>query len=604
MGKYISMKNFSTNLAELFHERVSLSGRKTALLKKSRGAWHSITWEEYQQQVFEVALSLKKAGVGPGDRVAILSQSRTEWLISDLAILSIGAVTVPIYPSLLVEDVFHIVSESEAKVLFIEDNVQKEKLIQLRNRLPLLQQVVSFSQVTEEDILLLETWVDETKSKVTDLDQEKNAWVKSAKNIKPLDLASIVYTSGTSGKAKGVCLSHLNFLSVLENAQPLLGLGETDMSLNYLPLSHVLGRVEALVPLSCGSAIAFSTSLARLTDELSEIKPTLFFTVPRFFDRIYQALLSELEKGHAIKGMLSKEFMKLCLQLALKLESRKNLGPFLNGFQLLADKFIFEKIRQKLGGRLRYSICGGAPLAADVSRFFYAAGVLILEGYGLTESTGPVTLNRPHDFRFGTVGKPLKSCELAIREDGEIEIRGRMVSGLYLKPGEKPVLHEMNTLLTGDIGVIDSDGFLKITDRKKDIIVLAGGKNVAPQKIEGLFKQDPIFSNAIILGDNQKHVSALLTLNIGELKKVAAGIGFESSKPLGESLQDKSLQDFIRKRVGVINKQLANFESVRAYKVLPRDLSLEAGELTPSLKVKRKYCIEKYKSEIQSLFEQ
>lgn len=596
------MKNFRTSLPALFHERVLLSADKRVVSFKSQGTWIGENWQDFQQKVFEIALALQQSGVSKGDRVGILSQSRYEWLLVDWAILSIGAVTVPIYPSLLVEDVFYILQDAAVKFLFIEDNVQKEKLIQLREKLPGLSKVVSFVSVTESDVPTLSTWR-EAAMKSGDFSLERKAiWKDQAQLIQGLDLASIVYTSGTSGQVKGVCLTHRNFLSILEEAKPLMEMREDDLSLNYLPLSHVLGRIESLLPLCCGSSIAFSTSLGKLMEEFAEVRPTIFYTVPRFFDKIYQAVVAELQKGPAVKRGLSRVFLTLIQALSRARQEGTPLNLPMRAYAKLAEKLVFEKLRAKLGGKLRYSISGGAPLSLEVASFFHAAGILVLEGYGLTESTGPVTINTPKHYRFGTVGRPLRSARVEVLPDGELQLRGPMVTSGYLLKDQLPVLCEENVFPTGDIGTVDAQGFVKITDRKKDIIVLAGGKNVAPQKIEGIVRQDPIFSNAIIVGDKEKYVAALLTLNVSELRKLARNAGFDVTRSLPELLQEPSFNRFVQKRMTGVNKALANFETVRRYRVLPRDLSVEAGELTPSLKVKRRYCTEKYKEEIASLY--
>lgn len=546
--------------------------------------WLSLNWRDYYRTCEAAGLGLSALGVQRGDRVAIVSNTRWEWGALDLGILGIGAVTVPVYQSSRADEIEYIVRNSEPRVIVLEDDSQLRKWESVAKRCPFVTHVVCLQPDPDSAAGAL-SWEDLLDKGVELAGREPQRFRREIEATQLDEVATIVYTSGTTGEPKGAVLTHEQALSEAEDVTRAFPISPLDSTLCFLPFAHVLGRVELWLNVYAGFTLNYAESVERLKSNLAQVKPTVMIGVPRIFEKIYAGLLTQIE-GHPL---------------------RKQIFHFFNGGkgwwqQVLADKLIYAKLREGLGGRLRFVVSGGAPLEPKLAEFFKRAGLLILEGYGLTETTAAVFANTPMFYKFGTVGRPLADVKIRLAEDGEILIQSKKVMREYYKdPAATAAAFKDGYFCTGDVGELTEDGFLRITDRKKDLIKTAGGKYVAPQKLEGLLKLDPLISHALIHGDRKKYVVALITLNDAHLKALAREQGW-SYRDHRALTQLPQVQNLVRKAVAKANAELASYETIKNFAILPEDFSLERGELTPSLKVKRRVCDEKYAPAIQELY--
>jgi len=589
-------------ISEIYLKRIQLNPDQTAYLAKKNGVYQSVPWKEVHARILGIYHFYKKMNIKAGDRVAILSNTRPEWLIADLANLCSGVVTVPIYQSNTAEDVAYLLDHSESKLVFAEDEAMIKKLEAAFNLKKLSIPVVSFSYpvspINETPPLFFEEFAAPLSNKTVEEEFKKNA-----DSILPENVASIVYTSGTTGQPKGVVLTHFNFLAELRAIIQNFTFTAEDTTLAFLPFAHILGRVESLLPLISGTTLAFAENLNTLPQNLTEVKPTVLVSVPRIYEKIYTKIQSEVASQPKYSQSIFNWAVGVGRRVA-KLNSERQPIPFpLELKYKIADQLVFSKIREKFGGKIRLTVSGGAPLSPDLCEFYHASGIKIIEGYGLTETTAAISVNRPEDFSFGTVGKPFGNIEFRFGADGEIQTKGDMIFREYYKNPQSTaeVFTDDGWFCTGDIGEITKRGFLKITDRKKELIKTSGGKYIAPQKLENLLKASRYISQAMVYGDREKYVVALLTLNETEIKKWANQQGVTNSV-LEELVKDSNVIQLIDKELNNVNQHLANFESIKKFRLLPRDFSVESGELTPSLKLKRKVCSERYKDYIQSMY--
>lgn len=538
---------------------------------------------DYYRTSEAVGLGLRSLGVQKGDRVAVLANTRWEWAALDFGILGIGGVTVPIYQSHRAEEVEYSIQTTEARVLIVEDASQLRKWELISKRCRSVETVICIQPPEELPDGVL-TWDDLcARGNVNEGDSQFRELCES---VKLTDLATIVFTSGTSGEPKGAMITHEQVLSEVEDIAKAFPISSADASLTFLPYAHILGRVELWLHTYVGFTMTFAESIDRLRSNLADAKPTLLMGVPRIFEKIYAGLLSQIEGN----------------------PWRKTLFHWLHGTDTwpqtwLAERLIYAKLREGLGGRLRFVVSGGAPLEAMLADFFKRAGLLILEGYGLTETTAAIAVNVPSAYRFGSVGKPIGNVDIKIASDGEILVKSpKVMKGYYQDPeATQAVFTEDGYFKTGDVGEFDKDGYLRITDRKKDLIKTAGGKYVAPQKLEGLLKLNPLISHALIHGDRKKYVVALITLNESFAKHIASDRGW-NYRDYRALTQLPELRENVKKAVAEVNAQLASFETIKNFAILPDDFTLERGELTPSLKVKRRICDEKYRDYIDDLY--
>ncbi len=571
-----------------------------AIQFKDQSRWVSYNWREYTSLIEAFGAALIERGVEPGDRVVIISDTRPEWIIADLAIMGIGAITVPIYPNNTIEDVEYIIRNSDAAALILEDSAQIEKW---QNLAPSLSTVKYLIAIESSDKLPSDVWSwgRMLESGRERLKQDPRLFFDRARATKLQDIATLVYTSGTTGTPKGAIICHEQIMSEVADAFAIVAVNSEDTTLTFLPYSHILGRLEAWGNVYAGYLLAFAESIEKIRDNLLEVKPTFMIAVPRIFEKIYAGLLAQIENHPAKKQLFDRAFA-IGQRVSEAEQNQRSLSFRLMLEHKAADAFVFSRIRKGMGGRLRFAVSGGAPLSPEIARFFHGVGLLICEGYGLTETTAGIAFNTPLHYKIGTVGRPIGDVQIRIADDGEILVKSKKVMKGYYKNDDatREVMID-GYFKTGDIGVIDEDGFLRITDRKKDLIKTANGKYVAPQRLENLLKTNPYISNVLIHGDQKKYIVALITLNAGMIKKYASekGVSFENMTDLIKSRQVYNLIKYI---VAETNSHLASHESIKKFAILPHDFTIEAGELTPSLKVKRKVCDEKYRAEIDALY--
>jgi long-chain acyl-CoA synthetase len=544
-------------------------GRTTpAYLAEEPEGWRSVTWDEAGERVEALAHGLLARGVGPGDKVAILSRTNVEWVLLDWAIMSIGAVVVGLYPTTAAAEVGYILGHAEAVLGFVEDEQQLAKVDAARTEAPNLRDVLLLSQLPGLE--------DEGRANVAAVLPEPDED----------DLATLIYTSGTTGPPKGVMLTHRNLVTAAtRNERPLMR--ADDVVVLFLPLAHCYGRLVAQAGAFFGYTVAFCADANRLGEALERVRPTILPAVPRVYEKIHGAVLGEIERAGGLKQRIGTWAIRIGAEVSRRERAGSSLTPALRAKRRLADRLVFSKARARLGGRLRFGGSGAAPLSLDVLEFFHALGVLIVEGYGLTESAASATANHPDEYRFGTVGPPVEGCEIKLDEDGEILLRSDTIFAGYYKDAAatEAALTEDGWLRTGDVGELDDAGFLKITDRKKDILITAGGKNVAPQNLENALKTSRFVSQAIVIGDRRPYVTALITLDAAE---VAASGG--------------DPEELVQELVDAVNRNHTRVEQIKRFRILPRDLSIEEGELTPTLKLRRRVVQDHFAGEIDALY--
>lgn len=598
----VALKLDGRSVPEAYLRRIKQNAEQEFCYVKRSGQYETITWKQLHHLVLGTSSGLRSQGLKAGDRVAILSQSVPEWNAVDLATLCSGAVTVPIYPSLLAKEIAYILKDCGATFLFVENETQYAKAVEalkeLGKKLPLICFSDSFHEIEGYEVVSFKAF-----SRLTDKNRAQSDLEAVCQSIEPETLASIVYTSGTTGVPKGVMLSHSNFTDTLRAAVVQVDIEATDCLLTFLPFSHIFGRVESFAPIFCGVKLAFAENIASIPQNILEIRPTYLISVPRIYEKIFAKIQTQVNSTSPQKQKLFWWAVDIGKQVVQLKSENKPVPMVLELKYQVAKRLVLHKISDKMGGKIRLTVSGGAPLNTDLCKFFHACGVRIMEGYGLTETTGPIIANAPEDYRFGTVGKPLQGAEMKIASDGEILLRGPMVfKGYYNNPkATKEVLTEDGWFHSGDIGEIDDRGFLKITDRKKEILVTAGGKNVAPQKLENLLKNAPYISNSIIIGDKQKYLTALITINEEELGQAVKDKGGQFSG-VQQLCEHPEALELIQHQVDQINKELASFETIKKFRLLPIDFSIETGELTPSLKLKRRVILEKHKEKIDEMY--
>ncbi len=562
------------------------------------GRYVSVSSERARDDVEALRLALAELGVGPGARVGILSENRLEWALADLAVLACGAADVPIYPTLLPEAIAWILRDSEPLVVFVSDADQAAKIAAIREQVPSVRHVASFDDTGAPGVALLAGLLARGRA----LRAEGRA--TAAPTVGSDDLASIIYTSGTTGHPKGVMLTHGNFVSNVLAAATIVPLGPDDRCLSFLPLSHVLERMAGFyLMLHGGVGIAYAQGVDTVPQDMLAVRPTLVVSVPRLYEKIYARILGTALAGPAIRKHIFFWAKRQGERRGRLLREGRPIHWWGRVKFRVADRLVFSKVRERTGGRLRVFVSGGAPLALEINEFFYAAGMLILEGYGLTESSPVLTVNTLDRLRLGSVGPPLPGTEVRIAPDGEILARGPQIMRGYHNDPEatRKVLDAEGWLHTGDIGHLDADGFLYITDRKKDLIVTAGGKNVAPQPIEGAFKHNRYVSQIVVIGDRRPYLGCLLVPNFENLVKYAnrRKIAFTDLSGLVRHPEIVAMYD---RQLARVNASLPGFEQVKRCVVLDHDFTLEEGELTPTMKVRRRVVSEKYRAQIDAMY--
>ena len=565
------------------------------------GHWETYTWQETLRRVREIALGLVSLGVQKGDRVAIFSANRVEWSLIDWANIGIGALTVPIYSSSTASQLSHILDHSGSTVLFVESPERLAKMSPLDPSLHQVDKIILIdpaavsipSEIEPHKVLSLYELQERGRSYG---ESHEEAFERLVHSLRPEDDLTIIYTSGTTGEPKGVLTTHAHYLFMIDAVDAAIPSSDQDVTLQFLPFAHSFGRLEHFMIVAKGYSCGLARSMETIAKDLLVIRPTLLFSVPRIYENAYSRIRSRMATGSALQRGLFRCALSIGRRFARCQGEGRKVSWFLRTARYLAHQLVFSKIHSSFGGKLRLAISGGAPLAGEIAEFFHSLGILILEGYGLTETSTVSHVNRRERFKLGTVGLSLRGMECRIGADGEILLRGpNIFKGYYREPrGTAEVMDADGWFHSGDIGEIDEDGFLRITDRKKDLIVTSGGKKVAPQMIENLLKTDPWISQAMVIGDRQAHLVALVTLNRDQVQEWGKREGLEFHSP-EEIASHPRVLALVKEKIRQKNRALAAFEAVRNFRILPLDFTVEREELTPTLKLRRQIVLERYK---------
>jgi long-chain acyl-CoA synthetase len=586
----------STTIADLLPHAVERFGGSPAVrYKEPSGEWGSKTFAEVGDIVRRLSLGLMELGVEKGDKVAILSHTRPEWTYFDFAALTAGATVVPIYQTNSPEECRYVLENSDSRAVIVEDDEQLEKIRQIRDSTPRLEHVIRMTGSSEDAISM-----DELMRRGSG--RSESDWEERWRSVTPEDVCTFIYTSGTTGPPKGCVISHGNYRSMLDMAEEESVLVEGRTTYLYLPLAHSFALLIQLLSFDIGGTLAYwERDPLKILPNLAEVKPHYFPSVPRIFEKIYTAATGKAEQA----GGIQKRIFWWAIGVGKKVREVERQGRE-PGFLLqrqydLADRLVLANIRNLFGGQIVEAVSGAAPINPDILRFFDAAGVLVLEGWGMTETSTAATIARPDAFKFGTIGKPFKGTEIKLADDGEILVKGPNVFQGYYKNEEatRETLVD-GWLHTGDLGEIDADGYIKITGRKKDIIITAGGKNITPANLEGEIKQSQFVSQCVVIGDRRPYLVALVTLDAEEVQKLAA----EDGVPADPSAwpEDGRIRQLIGDHIERVNQRYARVEQVKKFKVLPEDFSQQGGELTPTMKVKRAVVVKKYEPQIEELY--
>jgi long-chain acyl-CoA synthetase len=587
-------------LSQLFLNTCRTYHKSDLLSSKREGRYVPISTAEFESRVRSLSAGFREIGLRPGEKVVIFSGNRPEWIMTDFAVLCAGGVTVPIYTSLMPEQVKYIINDSDARIVVCSNRELWLKVEAVRAELPQVRTFVMIDEEAPAGVMTLGEIAGRGKAadeaRPGDFDERATA-------VGPDDVASIIYTSGTTGPPKGVMLSHANFVSNTKSLDSVVEFVHTDTVLSFLPLSHVLERMTTFSFLYKGASIAYAESIDTVAENLVEVRPTIMISVPRLFDKIYARVMDNV----LTQSIPKRRIFFWALRVGKKYGARKlRHEPIPRSLEVrrkLAAKLVFAKIVERTGGRVRFFVSGGAPLSRDVAEFFYALGITILEGYGLTETAPVLACNTFERLRFGTVGPVVPGVEVRIAPDGEILARGpNVMKGYYKKEAETQEALGGGWFHTGDIGHFDEDGFLVVTDRKKDLIVTAGGKNVAPQPIENLLKANPYIQNAVVVGGSRKFISALIVPDFVKLEGYARAnaIPFRDRADL---CAREEIRNFILAEANRATPDLASYERIKKVALLERDFEIEAGEITPTLKVRRSVVEATYKPVIDLLYE-
>ncbi len=593
---------------QVFKDRVQKYGSRIALEKKLNGKWESVSWEDYYTRAAYVGLALKDMGLQKGDRVSLLSENRLEWLYADMGVLGAGGCIVPIYPTLIDEEVEYIVSHSDSKFLIVENNAQLQKGLYTAKRYPGLKKIIvidSTDKTANPMIMGYNELLDKGKALYN---KDAEAFASLADTIAQDDFATIVYTSGTTGVPKGAMITHKNIMAVikaLDTIEPHYAY-DSDQTVPFLPLSHVFERVAGhFYGMYVGITASYAESLDTLIQDIQEKRPTVVLAVPRVLEKVYQQIISQVQDQTPFKQKVFYWGQKVGSKISELREQKKNPGFNLSLKYKIAYAIIFKKLQNALGGRVRWMTASGAPTAREIILFFNSAGIMVIEGYGMTECCAPATMSNIADYRIGTVGRPLPGVDITIADDGEILIKGDNVfKGYWKMPEEtKDSFTQDGYFMSGDIGLFDEAGFLMITDRKKDLIITSGGKNVAPQKIENLIKSDPLFLEAIVIGDKRKYLTVLVNISQEQAERIAKEKGINVNS-LHDLFNNPRFQTIVEEHIEKCNQKLARYETVKKVGIIKNEFSKETGELTATLKVKRKAVQQKYQPIIDSLYEE
>jgi long-chain acyl-CoA synthetase len=587
----------SSTVADLLPIAVREHGARRAVMYKEDGAaeWTSKSYAEIGDMIQGLSLGLMDLGIAKGDKVSILANTRPEWTYFDFAALTAGATVVPIYQTNSPDECQYVLENSDAKAVIVEDAEQLAKIREVRDRCPALEHVILMTGEADDAM---------SAAELAERGGSHDAaeWEERWSSVTPDDICTFIYTSGTTGPPKGCVISHGNYRSMLDMVLDVGALGDDELTYLYLPLAHSFALLIQFGTVALGATMAYwQRDPLKIMSDLAEVKPTYFPSVPRIFEKIYTAATSAAEKAGGMKKAVFNWAVGVGRRMRATERAGREPGFFLRRQYEVADKQVLSKIRNLFGGRIKLAVSGAAPINPEILRFFDAAGVLIVEGWGMTETSTAATIATAEDFKFGTVGRPFPGCEIKIADDGEILVRGpNIFQGYYKNPEATAETLVDGWLHTGDIGEIDPEGYVKITGRKKDIIITAGGKNITPANLEAEIKQHPLVSQCVVIGDRRPYLVALVTLDPDEAATFASDHDLPSDPEAlaSNELVRKSIEEHLEK----VNSKFARVEQVKKIAILPHDLSQEGGELTPTMKVKRNVVAEKYAGEIEALY--
>ena len=597
------IENRPVSVPRMFYDRVAATPNSEAFrYPDGNGGWTSVTWQQIGDRVDLIAAGLISLGINPEDRVALASGTRYEWVVADFGILAAGAATTTVYPTTNAPDVAFIVSNSGSRVVIAEDAKQVEKLREHRGELPTVEKVVVIDGAGDGDwVITLEELEQRGKQLLAD---SPSAVKDRVDAIRPDQLATLIYTSGTTGKPKGVRLTQQSWTYTAAAMDSLGVLTERDLNYLWLPLAHAFGKVMLALPLAIGFPTVIDGRVDKIVENLAVIRPTIMGAVPRIFEKVHARITDVLANESGIKKHIADWAVGVGLQISRVRQAGERPSALLSAQYKLADKLVFSTIRDRFGGRLRFFISGSAALDREIAQWFDAIGVVVLEGYGLTETSAASSLNRPHAYRFGTVGWTFPQTEVKIAEDGEILLKGPGIMNGYhdLPEQTAEAIDTEGWFHTGDIGELDAEGFLRITDRKKDMFKTSQGKYVAPSAISAQFKGIcPYASEIIVYGEGKPYCVALVSLEGEAVKEWAAANGL-GGKSFGEIARDPKTQAMVEGYVEELNKHLNRWEQVKKVAIIDRELTVEAGDLTPSLKLKRKVVVDNFHDKIDGLY--
>jgi long-chain acyl-CoA synthetase len=605
------INNGPRTIGRIFKARIDKTPDRQAIGWIENNEVKSITYAEYKNTIEIIATALNKAGLNVGDKVAILAQTCKEWHYLDMATLCSRGCVVPIYPSYLSQDIDYIFQNSDSSILVVENDKQMEKVLPVMHNWPNLRVIISLNELSEEihkkfrNGCTYFSYKELIRIGTEDLKLNPDLLENRIQNQLPEEYASIIYTSGTTGEPKGAVITQYAFATMLLNLEKTVqgGFTKDDTSLVFLPLSHVLGRADSMLPLIFGWHSVYAESIERLVDNIQIVRPTVMIAVPRIFEKIYAKIMAQVNAGN----LLEKQAFKWATQVAENYFKKIDADLSPSAAEMLefklAQKAVFSKIYQRFGGRIRYFVSGGAPLSPQIIQFLRYANLTILEGYGLTETIAPCCLNPLSKQVGGTVGRPIGDVQFSFAKDGEILIKSEaLFKEYYKKPEETAEAIQEGWFHTGDIGEFTAEGYLKITDRKKDLIKTSGGKFVAPQKIENMAKAQPHISQMVVIGDQRKFLTALIGIEKERFLTILEDLDLPSDCSLEDLSENEKVQEMIAGEIETINQQLAQYETIKKFKILPEELTMD-NFLTPSLKIKRKLVSAHYLTLIEAMYQ-
>ena len=586
-------------ICQLFSHTIKEYQRDDLMLYKRDGKYVAISTEEFGNNVKYFSLGLKELGLNPEDKLVILSETRPEWVMTDFANMCAGGITVPIYPSLVPEQIKYIVEDSDAKIVVYSDSEQGDKVAEIRASLSNVTHYVTFESEAPDGVLTFDQVLEKGK-KI--FNESPDLFDEAASLARPDTLASILYTSGTTGVPKGVMLTHNNFISNVKGVTDVSDFSNKDTVLSWLPLSHSFERTATYTYLYKGCSIAYAEDMLTVGQNMLEVQPTVVVGVPRLFEKVYSAVMDNVLASPPLKRKIFFWATKVGREFGQRTLRGEPISKFLEFKRKIAHKLVFSKIIAKTGGRIRFFVSAAAPLSKDIAELFYAMGLIVLEGYGLTETSPVISVTRLEKIKFGSVGPPIPDVEVKIADDGEILARGpNIMKGYYKMEEETREAIKDGWFYTGDIGHLDEDGFIFITDRKKDIIVTAGGKNVAPQPIENILKTNTYMSDVLVIGDRRKFMSALVVPNFEKLEEYAKFNNIPY-KDMQDLIKNEDIVKFLEAEIDRATPNLASYEKVKKIALLDREFTIADGEITPTFKIKRNAVEKKYKDLIDALY--